>query len=250
MFHKRASSQYKSSHRQEIFPDRNPMFSFSYLDPISPSHLFKPLRFSLGTYCVCRLKDSCHVSTFLPVISQQMQHWWLLAWLWWSFTKEGGLPNICHSSTLPAWGQILFQLHQSPSPRSHPLGFQRSSLIFSVIEDWHSSMRCQAAKNKSNWLLASVIVWLVAMACLAATTVRRADRATFVQWCSSALNFTTMAVPSYLWISSPVQTQTKGKGASFLSRRGFCLPLRAGQKRQEERKGVTNQIEKWMIFSA
>lgn len=52
-------------------------------------------------------------------------------------------------------------------------------------------MQSQAAKNKSNWLLASVIGWLVAIACLAATTVRHADRATFVQSCSSALNFTT-----------------------------------------------------------
>ena len=157
------------------------MFSFSCLHPITPSHLFKPLRFSFGTYSFHRLKDICHVSTFLPVIPQQTQHWSLLARLRWSFMKEGGLPHICHSSTPPAWGQILFQLHQSPSPRSHPLGFQRSSLIASVIEDWHSSMRCQAAKNKSNWLLASVIGWLVAMACLAATTVRHADRATFVQ---------------------------------------------------------------------
>lgn len=52
-------------------------------------------------------------------------------------------------------------------------------------------MQYQAAKNKSNWLLASVIGWLVAIACLAATTMRRADRATSVQSCSSALNFTT-----------------------------------------------------------
>lgn len=166
----------------------------------------------------------------------------------WSFMKEGGLPNICHSSTPPAWGQILFQLHQSPSPSSHPLGFQRSSHIVSVIEDWHSSTWCQAAKNKSNWLLASVIGWLVAMARLAATTVRRADRATFVWWCSSALNFTTMAVSCYLWLSSLVQTQAKGKGISFISRRYFRLHLRAGQKRQEEGRGITNQIKRSAQF--
>lgn len=226
------------------------MFSFSYLHPITPSHLFKHLCFSLGTYSFHRLKDICHVSTFLSVILQQTQRWWLLVWLWWSFTKEGGLPNICHSSTPPAWGQILFQLHQSPSSRSHPLGFQRSSFIVSVIEDWHSRMRCQAAKNKSNWLLASVIGWLVAMACLAATTVRCADRATFVQWCSSALNFTTMAVSCYLWISSLVQTQAKGKGISFISRRYFYLHLRAEQKRQEEGKRITNQIKRsaWFLM--
>lgn len=90
-----------------------------------------------------------------------MQHWLLLVWLQWSFGKEGVLPNICHSSIPPAWGQILFQLHQSPSPTSHPLVFQRSFLIVSVIEDWHCCMQCQAAKNKSIWLLASVVVgWL------------------------------------------------------------------------------------------
>lgn len=30
---------------------------FSYLHPVTPSHLFKPLCFSLGTHSFCRLKD-------------------------------------------------------------------------------------------------------------------------------------------------------------------------------------------------
>lgn len=65
-------------------------------------------------------------------------------------------------------------------------------------------MQCQAAKNKSNWLLASVIGWLVAMACLAATTLGHAGRAALGWWCSSALDFTTMAVACYLWIPALV----------------------------------------------
>lgn len=116
-----------------------------------------------------------------------------------------------------------------PSPRSCPLGFQRSFLIVSVIEDWHSSMPCQAAKNKSNWLLANVIGWLVAIACLAATTVRRADHATSVLWWSSASNLTTMAVSHYLWMSSLVQTRESQR--HFICR-DFSLRLRAGRKRE------------------
>lgn len=158
-------------------------------------------------------------------------------WTSWLFLEEGGLPNICHSGTLLAWGQTLFQLHQFPSPRSCPLGFQRSSLIVSVIEGWHSSrMQSQAAKNKSNWLLASVIGWLVAIACLAATTVRHADRATFVQSCSSALNFTTgcryrlcRVICRYL-----LWTNTRN------SQRFFYFYQKARQRRQEERKRLIN----------
>lgn len=96
-----------------------------------------------------------------------------------------------------------------------------------MIEDWHSSVLCQAAKNKSSWLLASVIGWLVAMACLAATILKRADRAALGWWCSSALNFTTMAVSCYLWISFLVQAQAKGKGIYFTQER--FLPLSMGR---------------------
>lgn len=79
-------------------------------------------------------------------------------------------------------GDICHLVLLQPRDRSSfsficPLGLQRSPLIVSVIEDWHRSVQYQAAKNKSNWLLASVTSWLVAMACLAATTLRRADRA-------------------------------------------------------------------------
>lgn len=144
------------------------------------------------------LKHICQISAFLPVFPQQTLHWWLLVWLRWSFMKEGT------SAT-----SVLFQ----PRDRSYfsficPLGLQRSPLIISVIEDWHTSVQCQAAKNNSNWLLASVIGWLVAMACLTATTLRRADRAALGWW--SALNFTTMALSCYLLIPSLVLAQVKG----------------------------------------
>lgn len=123
------------------------------------------LSVSLGTYSFHRLKHICQVPTFLPVIPQQTQHWWLLAWLRWSFMKKG----------TSATSVLLQPRDRSSFSFISPLGLQRSPLIISVIEDWHSSVQCQAAKNKSNWLLASVIGWLVAMACLAATTLRRAD---------------------------------------------------------------------------
>lgn len=127
-----------------------------------------------------------------------------------------------------------------------PLGFQRSPLIVPVIEDWHSSMRCQAVKNKSNWLPFSVMGWLIAMACLAATPMRHAGPATCVQWCSSALHLLQWLYGvshGYLWCKH------KQKGVSFLSRRDSCLHLRVGWKRKEEGKGITNQIGKCMFFN-
>lgn len=215
-----------------------PEFSFAYLNSIILSHLFETLFLSLGTYTFHGLTDMClNLSpSFHPVNISFTDGCWH-DWTSWLFLEEGGLPNICHSGTLLAWGQTLFQLHQFPSPRSCPLGFQRSSLIVSVIEGWHSSrMQSQAAKNKSNWLLASVIGWLVAIACLAATTVRHADRATFVQSCSSALNFTTgcryrlcRVICRYL-----LWTNTRN------SQRFFYFYQKARQRRQEERKRLIN----------
>lgn len=188
---------------------------------------------SLGTYSFHRLKHICQVSTFLPVFPQQTQHWWLLAWLQWSFMKEGT------SAT-----SVLLQPRDRSSFRFIcPLGLQRSPLIVSAIEDWHSSVQCQAAKNKSNWLLASVIGWLVAMACLAAATLRRADRAALGWWmsiCLELLQWLDRAVSGCLpWCKH------KQKAREFNPHPGEIFAFIYGQdrKRQKVGKGITKQIK-------
>lgn len=81
IFHRRASSQYQRSHRQKILPVRMPKFSFAYLHSIIPSHLFKPLCFSLLVLTPFIVLKTCTVSRPFSQSSpsKHIIHWWLLA---------------------------------------------------------------------------------------------------------------------------------------------------------------------------